>query len=127
MAVAVILGIVCGILGFIKCIIFAPFEGAGGARRKALESVANHIGPFLKNHAPLSAGSLLRVDRLLDSGSAEGPRLRGEDMLDPWGQPYWIEVTREGGSTRFVVLSAGPDGECDTEDDMISASRSLDP
>lgn len=42
-----------------------------------------------------------------------------EDGLDPWGQPFYLEVSRE----YFVVGSAGPDRTIATDDDIRDTKR----
>ncbi|MBI2263624.1 MAG: hypothetical protein HYU64_00400 [Armatimonadetes bacterium] len=42
--------------------------------------------------------------------------LRKDQILDPWGRPYWIEEFTEKGAPK--VLSLGPDGRLHTADDM---------
>lgn len=42
-----------------------------------------------------------------------------EDGLDPWGQPFYLEVGRQ----HFVVGSAGPDRTVGTADDIRDTKR----
>jgi len=46
----------------------------------------------------------------------------GADALnDPWGEPLRYEKKGKGG--RFLIKSAGPDGEFGTDDDILSAAE----
>ena len=49
-----------------------------------------------------------------------------EPPEDPWGNVYEIREL-EGGRLRFEVISFGPDGEPDTEDDLSSRKKRSDP
>lgn len=44
-------------------------------------------------------------------------RNRMAGAIDPWGEPYYLEV----GSDSLFVGSAGPDGERGTDDDLIAS------
>jgi hypothetical protein len=41
----------------------------------------------------------------------------GYTFTDPWGERYWY---RRLGQRDFEIRSAGPDGEFETEDDIVS-------
>ena len=45
-----------------------------------------------------------------------------DDLVDPWGTPYVIVVPGSA-SNAFDVMSAGPDGTINTEDDITSDQR----
>src|SRR6056297_1631559 len=56
-----------------------------------------------------------------DPGVTEwkGPYLKGGLKDDPWGQPYRYTLeSSEAGRTRYILASAGPDGQFGTEDDI---------
>jgi hypothetical protein len=42
-------------------------------------------------------------------------RVRDREVIDEWGSPIQIELTKE----RLVIRSAGPDGKMNTSDDLI--------
>lgn len=39
----------------------------------------------------------------------------GCELLDPWGNPYWVEVSADGSKK---IVSCGPDLQESTEDDL---------
>lgn len=55
---------------------------------------------------------------LIDPNGDEDPYIEGGEgaLADPWDNPYRIEVKGK----RFVVISDGPDGQPNTEDDIRS-------
>lgn len=55
---------------------------------------------------------------LIDASGDEEPFLEGGEgaLYDPWDNEYKLEVKGK----KFVVISAGPDGEFSTEDDIRS-------
>ena len=47
----------------------------------------------------------------------KGPYLKATKMpMDPWGQPY--AYVNDGNAIGYLLLSSGPDGLLDTEDDI---------
>lgn len=58
------------------------------------------------------------LSQLTQEEGEEGPIIEGgEDvLLDPWGNEYKYEKKKN----RVIVISAGPDGEMGTEDDIRS-------
>jgi hypothetical protein len=59
----------------------------------------------------------------LATPDANGQRYLDEVVLDPWGHDFLIRAGERPG--RFVVLSAGPDGAADTEDDISTPQKPL--
>lgn len=49
--------------------------------------------------------------------------VEGEDGLDAWGTPYIIVPTADS----LAIVSAGPDLQYDTEDDLVEKIRFRDP
>jgi general secretion pathway protein G len=47
----------------------------------------------------------------------KGPYLKSGLKPDPWGTPYSYELS-PGGSTHYVIRSAGPDGQFGNADDV---------
>ena len=45
-----------------------------------------------------------------------GPYYEGEIPLDPWGNPYLYEH----GAEIYQILSAGPDGDLGSDDDLVT-------
>lgn len=49
--------------------------------------------------------------------------IEGEDGLDAWGTPYIIVPTADS----LAIVSAGPDLQYDTEDDLVEKMRYMEP
>jgi general secretion pathway protein G len=55
-----------------------------------------------------------------DGGGPQGPYFqKADDLLDPWNNPYVIRVPGEV-NYDFDVVSWGPDGEENTDDDIVN-------
>lgn len=60
------------------------------------------------------------LEALADDSGDKDPIIESEDMLvDPFGNDYKME----GKGSRIVIVSAGPDGEFGTSDDISSKSK----
>lgn len=57
------------------------------------------------------------LNDLLEEKDGKGPYIQGGEgaLEDPWGNPYELKVTK---GKKFYILSYGPDGLPDTEDDI---------
>lgn len=53
---------------------------------------------------------------------ANHPRL----TVDDWNHPIWLTCQSRHGGWQIAALSAGPDGELDTEDDLVMRCGALD-
>ena len=75
-------------------------------------AVTNYHIEKKKSTPPSDLSVLVKAD-----GDSE-PLLDGGEgaLFDPWDNEYKIEVSGK----RFVIISAGPDGEFSTEDDIRS-------
>lgn len=65
-------------------------------------------------------GTLPSMDDLLEPDSTGNPYLETEP-IDPWKNPY--EIRSKEGRGRFEVISYGPDGIADTDDDITYPKR----
>lgn len=45
--------------------------------------------------------------------------------VDDWNHPIWLTCQSIDGGWQIAVLSAGPDGELDTEDDLVARCAAL--
>jgi general secretion pathway protein G len=62
-------------------------------------------------------------DDLLEPDSTGNPYIEGgQPQKDPWDHEY--EIRQLEGRLRFEVISFGPDGQEDTEDDIVYPQRS---
>jgi general secretion pathway protein G len=50
-----------------------------------------------------------------------GPYLNGELPLDPWGHAYIYEFPGRVNPSGYDIISAGPDGQAGTDDDIVNA------
>ena len=85
------------------------------AAKTSVRTIDEAIGTYKATHRGKMPSSLsVLVD---DSGEEEAVIRGGEGALvDPWGQEYKL-VTK---GKKYYVVSAGPDGSFDTEDDIRS-------
>ena len=61
------------------------------------------------------------LEQLTKETDDEEPYLEG-DLVDPWGNELRYEKPSKG--KRLMIISNGPDGEPDTEDDIFSTENS---
>jgi general secretion pathway protein G len=113
--------LVVAILGILAGIVVVNFGGKGeGARikstRASIAAVSTAIDMYEVDTGryPASLEALLNND---GSPSWSGPYLRGGLPTDSWGTP--LNLTREG-ERGFKVISAGPDLQMGTSDDITS-------
>lgn len=62
------------------------------------------------------------LDQQYELDATKGWR-RGRMLLDPWGQPFSIEIIKDSGGRHIVgvrVFSVGRDGKQGTDDDIVS-------
>ena len=50
-----------------------------------------------------------------------GPYLKSDIPFDPWGNPYTFEYPGRNNPTGYDLMSAGPDGQFGTADDISNA------
>ena len=50
-----------------------------------------------------------------------GPYLKSDIPLDPWGRAYIYEFPGRTNPTGYDIRSMGPDGQANTEDDVVNA------
>lgn len=112
--------LVVAILGVLATVVVVNVSGRREpamirATRASIAAVATAVDLYEVDtgRRPSSIQDLLR-----DSGAPNwnGPYIRGGTPLDAWGSP--IELRISGGS--YVVVSAGPDMQMGTSDDITS-------
>ena len=117
---------------------FLPLLIALGGAYKAKDKIAPQLSQMFAISQVVATqselGSLAKMIYLtqLETGRVPNPRkfaaycrkklkvAKGQERdtsLDHWGNPYKLEIY---GRKSFAVLSAGPDGELDTDDDLES-------
>lgn len=58
------------------------------------------------------------VQQPRDAQNWKGPYLKSEIPMDPWGHPYSYECPGRHNTTSYDIMSAGPDGRENSEDDI---------
>jgi general secretion pathway protein G len=59
-----------------------------------------------------------------DATGWRGPYLKSDIPLDPWGHPYVYEYPGRINANGYDIVSAGPDGQLGTADDILNATIS---
>jgi hypothetical protein len=94
------------------------------ARRSALETLeqlSSALDMFRSRRGALPPGTD-GLRNLADEADLLDPLL-GAVPLDPWGRAYAYEPAHPKRPDGFVLRSLGPDGEIDTEDDVLPEPR----
>ena len=55
-----------------------------------------------------------------DSQNWRGPYLKSDIPVDPWGRPYVYECPGKHNPTSYDIMSVGPDGRANSEDDVCN-------
>jgi general secretion pathway protein G len=109
------------ILAILAAVIVPKFTGRTeqAKQSRALQDITNLKGQL--NIYETDVGSFPQTLDQLRENTANAPNWHGPyvDKLpdDPWGHPY-VYRPPSGDSTEFVLLSAGPDGQEGTADDI---------
>ena len=113
--------VVVSILGILGAVAVTNVTGHIESTRKtaaktAVDNIKGAVTTYMLNKKKSTPPSDLKV--LVDASGDEEPALDGGEgaLVDPWDNDYKIEVKGK----RFVIISAGPDGEFGTEDDIRS-------
>jgi general secretion pathway protein G len=61
------------------------------------------------------------IVRPADVTNWNGPYLKSDIPLDPWGHPYSYEYPGRINATGYDIVSMGPDGQPGTTDDIVNA------
>ena len=113
--------VVVAILGILGAVAVTNVTGHIESTRKtaaktAVDNIKGAVTTWMLSKKKSTPPSDLKV--LVDATGDEEPALDGGEgaLVDPWDSDYKIEVKGK----RFVIISNGPDGERDTEDDIRS-------
>ena len=113
--------VVVAILGILGAVAVTNVTGHIESTRKtaaktAVDNIKGAVTTWMLTKKKSTPPSDLKV--LVDATGDEEPALDGGEgaLVDPWDTDYKIEVKGK----RFVIISAGPDGEFGTEDDVRS-------
>ena len=86
------------------------------AAKTGVDTIKGAITNYMISKKKSTPPSDLKV--LIDSSGDEEPFLEGGEgaLVDPWDTDYKLEVKGK----KFVIISAGPDAQFSTEDDIRS-------
>jgi general secretion pathway protein G len=119
------------ILGVLAAIVVPKFSGrTEQARQTAAQSQIATFGTAL-DAFEVDTGAYPKgknglqdlVAQPRDALNWKGPYLKGEIPLDPWGNPYVYECPGKNNPAGYDLMSAGPDGRINTEDDITNWSQ----
>jgi general secretion pathway protein G len=87
------------------------------AAKSGVDNIKGAVTTWMLGKKKSSPPTDLKV--LITADGDEEPALDGGEgaLMDPWDVEYKIEVS---GKRRFVIISAGPDNEFGTDDDIRS-------
>lgn len=96
-------------------------RAARNATESLLQSLVGALATYRERHgawpsAAQGLGALAADPDLLDE-------VLGAVPSDPWGRPFAYQPAHPRRPDGFVLRSLGPDGEIDTEDDVLPAER----
>jgi general secretion pathway protein G len=82
----------------------------------ANEGKGSYPTPSNEETDPASVAAVLRLRGVKWTGDGSG-------IKDPWGMAYKYDATSDGGSNyiEYVIVSAGPDKDYNTEDDIYTS------
>ncbi len=123
----VLMGLVAPrILGTQKKADISSTKAQIGSLRSALEHYALDMKDFPKTDQGLSA--LIESPAEKESSSWDGPYVTSSELpKDPWGHDYQYEYPpTHGKGDSPDIWSLGPDGEDNTEDDVVSWSKNVE-
>lgn len=113
--------VVVAILGILGAVAVTNVTGHIESTRKtaaktAVDNIKGAVTTWMLNKKKATPPSDLKV--LIEASGDDEPALDGGEgaLVDPWDNDYKIEVKGK----RFVIISAGPDTEFGTEDDIRS-------
>ena len=113
--------VVVAILGILGAVAVTNVTGHIESTRKtaaktAVDNIKGAVTTWMLNKKKSQPPSDLKV--LVEASGDEEPALDGGEgaLVDPWDNDFKIEVKGK----KFVIISAGPDGDFGTEDDIRS-------
>ena len=116
------------ILGILAALVVPKFSGrTEQARQTAAQSQIATFGTALDAYEvdngfyPKGRNGLVDlVQQPRDAQSWKGPYLKGDVPNDPWGHPYVYECPSKHNPTSYDLMSSGPDGRANTDDDLTN-------
>jgi general secretion pathway protein G len=124
--------IVLVILGTLAAIVLPKFTGrTEQARETAAQTQISTFGTALDAYEVDTGRYPSGGDGLVyllsppgDVSGWRGPYLKNDIPLDPWGVPYAYEYPGRNNPAGYDLISAGPDGQIGTADDISNSSYS---
>ncbi len=120
------------ILGILAALVLPKFTGrTEQARITAAQTQIATFGTALDAYE-VDTGSYPRgqdgLNQLIaqpaDVTGWRGPYLKSDIPLDPWGHGYVYEFPGKVNASGYDIRSLGPDGQANTQDDVVNASIS---
>jgi len=116
------------ILGILAAIVVPKFSGrTEQARNTAAQSQISTFGTALdafevdNGFYPKGKGGLADlVQAPRDAQNWRGPYLKSGIPNDPWGNPYIYECPGKHNPSSYDLMSMGPDGRANNEDDITN-------
>jgi len=91
-----------------------------GSITRALNAYSFGLGTYPTTEQGLQA-LLSRPSGLEDPAAWQGPYLeKEEELTDPWGNQIKYVYPGKTHEKKYDIISAGPDGQFDTDDDILS-------
>lgn len=116
------------ILGVLAAVVVPKFAGrTEQARETAAKTQIGTFGTALDSfevdngYYPKGKNGLQDlVVQPRDAQSWKGPYMKNEIPNDPWGRPYVYECPGKHNPSSYDLMSMGPDGRANTEDDIAN-------
>lgn len=116
------------ILGVLAAIVVPKFSGrTEQARQTAAQSQIATFGTALDafevdtGRYPKGRNGLLElVQQPRDAQNWKGPYMKNDIPKDPWGNDYVYECPGKHNPSSYDLMSAGPDGRANTDDDITN-------
>ena len=116
------------ILGILAAIVVPKFAGrTEQAKLTAAVSQISTLGTALdafevdNGYYPKGKNGLVDlVQPPRDAQNWKGPYMKNDIPLDPWGHPYVYECPGKHNPTSYDLMSIGPDGRANSEDDICN-------
>lgn len=86
----------------------------------ALDAYETDLGSYPSG----SDGLRMLLEKPANADDWRGPYMKKEIPLDPWGHPYVYESPGKHNENGYDLMSAGPDGQAGTADDITNWSAS---
>ena len=116
--ILVVIAIVGLLVGFVGPAVFSRFREA---QLDHAQNEVRRIAKVVEHYAMKTGDGNVTIEKLVteDSKGSRWLESTKRPPEDPWGQPYELRADA-GKPGRWLVVSAGPDRQLDTDDDVRS-------